>query len=89
MSHIPLNGDRLLNKLEGSIRQSPATALAQVLEGIEPSQDAPDGSNGATKAEPVSRAVDPSQGRGAPQRRGKAQDPLLESLVATVNRRIR
>ena len=87
MSHLPLNGERLLNHLEGSLRQSPAVALAQALEGIEPSQDVPDGTNGATKAEPVSRAVDPTQGKGNPRRLGKAQDPLLESLIATVNRR--
>lgn len=88
MTPVPLNGHRLLNHLEGSLRMSPAVALAQALEGIEPSQDAPDGTNGAVKNEPVSRAVDPSQGRGNPQRRGKNQDPLLESLIATVNRRI-
>lgn len=87
MSHIPLNGDRLLGHLEGSLRKSPAVALAQALEGIEPSQDAPDGTCGSTKSEHPQRATDPSQGRGNPQRRGKTQDPLLESLIATVNRR--
>lgn len=87
-NNLPLNGERLLNHLEGSLRQSPATALAQALEGIEQSDDdAVDGTNGAVKSEPASRAVDPSQGRGNPQRRGKNQDPLLESLIATVNRR--
>ena len=85
---LPLNGERLLNHLEGSLRQSPAVALRHALEGIEPSQDAPDGSNGATKAEPAKRAVDPSQGRGNPQRRAKQNDALLESVMAVVNRRI-
>lgn len=82
MTSVPLNGHRLLNHLEGSLRQSPVIALAQALEGIEQSDDdAVDGTNGAVKSEPVSRAVDPSRGRG------KAQDPLLESLIATVGRR--
>lgn len=89
MSHLPLNGDRLLNHLEGSLRQSPAIALAQALEGIDAVDDAPDGTNGAVKSDPVSRAVDPSQGRGNPQRRGKNNDVLLESVMAVINRRIR
>lgn len=88
MTSVPLNGHRLLNHLEGSLRQSPVIALAQALEGIEQSDDdAVDGTNGAVKSEPVSRAVDPSQGRGNSQRRAKNQDPLLESLIATVGRR--
>ena len=86
-NQLPLNGERLLNHLEGSLRKSPATALAQALEGIDAADDVIDGTNGAVKSEPVSRAVDPSQGRGNPQRRGKNQDPLLESLIATVGRR--
>ena len=86
-NQLPLNGERLLNHLEGSLRKSPAVSLAEVLEGIDADNDAPDGTNGAIKSEPVSRAVDPSQGRGNPQRRGKNQDPLLESLIATVGRR--
>lgn len=90
MSHnLPLNGDRLLNHLESSLRQSPATALAQALEGIDAAEEPVDGTNGAVKSEPVSRAVDPSQGRGAPQRRRKQNDALLESVLATINRRIR
>lgn len=89
MSHIPLNGDRLLNHLEGSLRMSPAVALAQALEGKGPAEDGPDGTNGAVKSEPVSRAVDPTQGKGNPRRLSKAQDPLLESLMATLDRRIR
>lgn len=86
-SNLPLNGERLLNHLEGSLRQSPAIALAQVLEGIDAVDDAPDGTNGAVKSDPVSRAVDPSQGRGNANRKAKSQDPLLESLIATVGRR--
>lgn len=89
MSHLPLNGDRLLNHLEGSLRQSPAIALAQALEGIDAVDDAPDGTNGAVKSKPVSRAVDPSQGRGNANRRSKSNDALLESVMATINRRIR
>lgn len=88
MTPVPLNGDRLLNHLEGSLRQSPAVALAQALEDVEAQiDDAPNGTNGATKTYEISKAVDPSQGRGNPQRRGKNQDPLLESLIATVGRR--
>ncbi|MGV0360974.1 hypothetical protein ACUY2X_02605 [Corynebacterium minutissimum] len=89
MSHIPLNGDRLLNHLEGSLRMSPAVALAQALEGIDAADDAPDGTNGAVKSEAPQRATDPSQGRGNPQRRGKQNDALLESVIAVINRRIR
>lgn len=89
MTPVPLNGERLLNHLEGSLRQSPAVALAQALEGIDAADDAPDGTNGSVKSEVTSRAVDPSQGKGNTRRLSKAQDPLLESLIATVNRRIR
>ncbi|TRX49770.1 hypothetical protein FNY88_04200 [Corynebacterium guaraldiae] len=88
-NNLPLNGERLLNHLEGNLRQSPATALAQALEGIDAVDDAPDGTNGAVKSDPVSRAVDPSQGRGAPQRRSKSNDALLESVMTVINRRIR
>ena len=88
-NNLPLNGDRLLGHLESSLRQSPATALAQALEGIEPANDAPDGTNGSVKSDPVSRAVDPSQGRGNPQRRAKQNDALLDSVIAVINRRIR
>lgn len=88
-NNLPLNGDRLLNHLEGSLRKSPAVSLAEALEGKQPAEDAPDGTNGAVKSEPVSRAVDPSQGRGNPQRRGKQNDALLDSVIAVINRRIR
>lgn len=90
MTPVPLNGDRLLNHLEGSLRQSPAVSLAQALEGIDAADDVPDGTNGSVKSyEARQRATDPSQGKGNSHRRAKSQDPLLESLIATVNRRIR
>lgn len=83
MSYIPLNGEKVIEKASGELarRQSPATALREALVGA--SEDAPDGSNGTTKSEPVRKAVDPSQGRGYP---GKAQrpDPLLDALLKTV-----
>lgn len=91
MTPVPLNGYRLLQHLEGNLRQSPAIALAHALEGIEPSQgvdnDAVDGTNGSVKSYETSKAVDPSQGRGNTHRKAKSQDPLLESLIATVGRR--
>lgn len=87
-NNLALNGDRLLRHLEGNLRQSPATALAQALEGIDADNELVDGTNGACRSyEASQRAVDPSQGRGNPQRRGKNEDPLLESLIATVGRR--
>lgn len=81
--HIPLNGDKVIEKVNGELvrRQSPATLLREAL--VSASEDAPDGSNGTTKSEPVRKAVDPSQGRGYP---GKAQrpDPLLDALMKAV-----
>lgn len=88
-SNLPLNGERLLNHLEGSLRKSPAVSLAEVLEGIEPVDSAPDGTNGSVKSYETSKAVDPSQGRGNTHRRSKSNDALLESVMATINRRIR
>ena len=83
MSYIPLNGDSVIEKVNGELEchQSPATLLREALIGA--SEDAPDGSNGTTKSEPVRKAVDPSQGRGYP---GKAQrpDPLLDALLKAV-----
>lgn len=83
MSYIPLNGEKVIEKMNGELdrRQSPATVLREALVGA--SEDAADGSNGTTKSEPVRKAVDPSQGRGYP---GKAQrpDPLLDALLKTV-----
>ena len=32
-NNLPLNGERLLNHLEGSLRKSPAVSLAEVLGG--------------------------------------------------------
>lgn len=82
-NHIPLNGEKLIEKASGGLelRQSPATVLREALVGA--TEDAPDGSNGTTKSEPVRKAVDPSQGRGYP---GKAQrpDPLLDALLKAV-----
>lgn len=81
--HIPLNGEKVIEKASGELerRQSPATLLREALTGV--NEDAPDGSNGTTKSEPVRKAVDPSQGRGYP---GKAQrpDPLLDALLKAV-----
>ena len=83
MSYIPLNGSKVIEKASGELecRQSPATLLREALVGA--SEDAPDGTCGATKSEPVRKAVDPSQGRGSP---GKAQrpDPLLDALLKAV-----
>lgn len=83
MNHIPLNGEKVIEKASGELecRQSPATLLREALVGA--SEDAPDGSNGTTKSEPVRKAVDPSQGRGYP---GRAQrpDPLLDALMKAV-----
>ena len=82
-NHIPLNGEKVIERVNGELerRQSPATLLREALVGA--SEDAPDGSNGTTKSEPVRKAVDPSQGRGYP---GKAQrpDPLLDALLKAV-----
>mgnify|MGYP007108115351 CR=1 FL=1 len=83
MSYIPLNGSKVIEKASGELerRQSPAALLREALAGV--NEDAPDGSNGTTKSEPVRKAVDPSQGRGYP---GKAQrpDPLLDALLKAV-----
>lgn len=83
MSYIPLNGEKVIEKVNGELerRQTPATVLREALAGV--NEEAPDGSNGATKSEPVRKAIDPSQGRGYP---GRAQrpDPLLDALLKTV-----
>ena len=82
-NHIPLNGDSVIEKVNGELesRQSPATLLREALVGA--SEDAPDGTNGSVKAEPVRKAVDPTQGTGWP---GKSQrpDPLLDALLKAV-----
>lgn len=83
MNHIPLNGEKVIEKANGALerRQTPATVLQEALVGV--SEDSPDGTNPGTKSEPVRKAVDPSQGRGWP---GKAQrpDPLLDALLKAV-----
>lgn len=81
MQHIPLNGQKVLATVEANLRprQSAREVLSRAL-SIE--EDAPDGTNGATKHEP---AVDPSQGMGAPVA-GAKPDPLLEALLRTINR---
>lgn len=85
MGYIPLNGSKVIEKVNGELErhQTPATVLREALSGIG-AEDTPDGTNGATKSEPVRKAVDPSQGRGYP---GKAQrpDPLLDSLLKAVH----
>lgn len=81
--HIPLNGEKVIERVNGELerRQSPVTVIREALAGA--TEDAPDGTNGSVKAEPVRKAVDPSQGRGYP---GKAQrpDPLLDALLKAV-----
>ena len=83
MSYIPLNGSKVIEKASGELecRQSPATVLREALTGV--NEDAPDGTNGSVRSEPVRKAVDPSQGTGWP---GKSQrpDPLLDSLLKAV-----
>ena len=82
-SYIPLNGEKVIEKANGELerRQTPATVLREALTGA--NEATPDGTNGATKSEPVRKAVDPSQGRGYP---GKAQrpDPLLDALLKAI-----
>lgn len=82
-NHIPLNGEKVIEKASGELerRQSPATVLRDALAGV--NEDAADGTCGATKSEPVRKAVDPSQGRGY---FGKAQRPdeLLDALLKAV-----
>lgn len=84
MSYIPLNGEKVIEKANGALerRQTPATVLRDALASA--NEEAPDGSNGATKSEPVKKAVDPSQGRGYPGK-AKRPDPLLDALLKTVH----
>ena len=53
MSYIPLNGDSVIEKVNGELerRQSPATVLRAALVGV--NEDAPDGTNGSVRSEPV------------------------------------
>ena len=84
MSYIPLNGEKVIERVNGELerRQTPATVLREVLAGV--NEDAADGTNGAVKSGTPQRATDPSQGRGYP---GRAQrpDPLLDALLKTVH----
>ena len=83
MSYIPLNGEKVIEKVNGELErhQSPATVLREALAGA--TEDAPDGTNGSVKSGTPQRATDPSQGRGYS---GKAQrpDPLLDALLKAV-----
>lgn len=83
MSYIPLNGDSVIEKVNGELerRQTPATVLREALSGV--NEDAPDGSNGTTKSEPVRKAVDPSQGHGNAEKATRP-DPLLDALLKAV-----
>lgn len=83
MSYIPLNGEKVIEKANGALErhQSPATLLREALVGA--SEDAPDGTNGSVKVEPVRKAIDPSQGRGYPGK-AKRPDPLLDALLKAV-----
>lgn len=83
MNHIPLNGEKVIEKANGALEhhQTPATLLREALVGA--SEDAPDGTNGSVKLEPVKKAVDPSQGRGY-SGKAKRPDPLLDALLKTV-----
>lgn len=83
MNHIPLNGEKVIEKANGELErhQSPATVLREALVGA--SEDAPDGTNGSVKGGTPQRATDRTQGYGYP---GKAQrpDPLLDALLKAV-----
>lgn len=82
-NHIPLNGEKVIQKASGELErhQSPATVLREALAGV--SEDSADGTCGATKSDPVRKAVDPSQGRGYPGRATRP-DPLLDALLKAV-----
>ncbi|MDV2424165.1 hypothetical protein RAE13_07055 [Corynebacterium curieae] len=83
MSYIPLNGDSVIEKVNGELErcQTPATVLRDALASA--NEEAPDGTNGAVKSGTPQRATDPTQGAGWP---GKAQrpDPLLDALLKAV-----
>lgn len=83
MGYLPLNGEKVIQKASGELecRQSPATVLREALAGV--NEDAPDGTNGSVRSEPVRKAVDPSQGRGYPGRATRP-DPLLDALLKAV-----
>ena len=89
--HIPLNGSGVINKIHAALRgqesysppeRNELDPIQEALAGL-PS-DAPDGTGGSTKSEPVeptrsARATDPSQGSGARSSR-TPRDPLAEAL---------
>ena len=83
MSYIPLNGEKVIERVNGELerRQSPAAMLREALTGV--NEDAPDGTNGACRSYTPQRATDPTQGTGYP---GKAQrpDPLMDSLLKAI-----
>ena len=83
MGYLPLNGEKVIQKASGELErhQSPATVLREALAGV--NEDAPDGTNGSVRSEPVRKAVDPSQGRGYPGRATRP-DPLLDALLKAV-----
>lgn len=86
---IPLNGERVINKIHAALRgqetytppeRSEIDPIQQALAGL--SSDAPDGTGGAIKSESTEsrpRATDPSQGSGARSSR-TPRDPLAEAL---------
>lgn len=82
MSTHKLNGPEVIGAVHTALftRPSGAHLLSEFLNSD--SDDAPDGTNGATKS---GRAVDPSQGLGATRPRG-SQDPLLAAMNKIVNR---
>ena len=81
--HLPLNGERLLRSAQSSLTARPAQVLRDALqpERPAPGDDAPDGTNAATKH----RAVDPSQGYSSPPA-SRGSDPLLADLIRVLNR---
>lgn len=88
MTHLPLNGDALLNRAASAMRPSAADLIRFAIEAHP--DEAPDGTGAGTKSRtagaPKSRATDPSQGHGG-YHRPAPKDPLLDALVRTVNRR--
>lgn len=77
-----LNGPEVIGAVQSALhsRTSGAQLLSEFLSAEQ--DDAPDGTNGATKS---ARAVDPSQGLGVTRPRG-SRDPLLAAMNKIVNR---